>query len=54
MDDAALVGVIERINDLSRDVRRLVERQRPLSDSQQASAFNELHHHVVIADVVKV
>ena len=30
MDDAALVGVIERINDLSRDGRCLVERQRPL------------------------
>jgi hypothetical protein len=54
MDDAALVGVIERINDLSRDGRRLVERQRPLSDLfSQRRPFHELHDEVVITNVVQ-
>ena len=54
MDDAALMGVIERINDLSRDGRRLVERQGPLSDLLcQRRPFHELHDEVVVTHVVK-
>ena len=54
MDDAALVGVIERINDLSRDGRCLVERQRPLCDLLcQRRPFHELHDEVVVTDVVE-
>ena len=54
MDDAALVRVIERINDLSRDGRRLVELQRPRSDLLcQRRPFHELHDEVVVTDVVQ-
>ena len=54
MDDAALVGVIERLNDLSRDGRRLVERQGPQPDLLgQRRPFHELHDEVVVTDVVQ-
>ena len=54
MDDPGPVRLVERIRDLNTVAQNLLERQRPFRQFvRQRFALEQLHHQVVLADVVQ-